>query len=187
MNRRELLKMISAATGTALVGGGALLTGCSQNPAKSAAGLQFTEQDIQLLDEVAETILPRTDTPGARDAEVGQFMTVFVRDCYTEEEQIQFHTGLVQLQEASEAAYGHSFLELDTEQRQELLRELDATARTHVEQSGEPHYFTMIKQLTLFGFFTSEPGATQALRYVAIPGRYDSCIDYQEGDRAWAT
>lgn len=193
MNRRELLKMISAATGTALVGGGALLAGCSRGPADSPDGnplavpLEFSPQDIQLLDEVAETILPRTDTPGAKDAEVGQFMTVFVRDCYTQDEQVQFHTGLIELQEASESAYGRKFLELDTEQRQELLRELDATARAHVEQNGEPHYFTMIKQLTLFGFFTSEPGATQALRYVAIPGRYDSCIDYQEGDRAWAT
>lgn len=193
MNRRELLKMISAATGTALVGGGALLSGCSRDPADSFAGdtsairLEFSEQDIQLLDEVAETILPRTDTPGAKDAEVGQFMTVFVRDCYTEEEQIQFHTGLVQLQETSETVYGRSFLELDSEQRQELIRQLDTTARAQVEQSGKAHYFTMIKQLTLFGFFTSEPGATQALRYVAIPGRYESCIDYQEGDRAWAT
>lgn len=192
MNRRELLKMISAATGTALVGGGALLAGCSQDSTNSAeltstTKLVFSEQDIQLLDEVAETILPRTDTPGAKDAKVGQFMTVFVRDCYTQEEQEQFHTGLVQLQEACEATYGHSFLHLETSQRQELLRQLDTTAKAHVEQTGNPHYFTMIKQLTLFGFFTSEPGATQALRYVAVPGRYDGCIDYEEGDRAWAT
>jgi hypothetical protein len=192
MNRRELLKMISAATGTAMVGGGALLTGCSQDSNYSVENvsprkLVFSAQDVQLLDEVAETILPCTDTPGAKDAEVGQFMTVFVRDCYTQEEQEQFHIGLVELQEASVAAYGHNYLHLETEQRQELLRQLDATAKAQVEQTGNAHYFTMIKQLTLFGFFTSEPGATQALRYEAVPGRYDSCIEYEKGDRAWAT
>lgn len=199
MNRRELLKMISAATGTALVGGGSLLAGCSRDPATtptttpaatgdaSSAQLEFGEQDVKLLDEVAETILPRTDTPGAKDAEVGRFMTVFVRDCYTQAEQVQFHTGLVQLEEASEAAYERKFLQLDAEQRRELVGRLDATAKAQVEQSGEAHYFTMIKQLTLLGFFTSEPGGTQALRHVAIPGRYDSCMDYQQGDRAWAT
>lgn len=192
MNRRELLEMISAATGMALVGGGALSAGCSRHPATTpapsgGASLEFGEQDIRLLDEVAETILPRTDTPGARDAGVGRFMAVFVRDCYTREEQVQFHTGLVQLQEASEAAHGRGFLQLDAGERRELVRQLDATARARVEQSGKAHYFTMIKQLTLFGFFTSEPGGTRALRHVAIPGRYDGCTDYREGDRAWAT
>jgi hypothetical protein len=49
------------------------------------------------------------------------------------------------------------------------------------------HYFTMMKQLTLWGFFTSEPGATKALRYVAVPGKYEGCIPYKKGDKAWAT
>ncbi|MEN9349871.1 MAG: hypothetical protein RL372_849, partial [Bacteroidota bacterium] len=49
------------------------------------------------------------------------------------------------------------------------------------------HYFTMIKQLTLWGYFSSEIGATQALRYVAIPGKYEGCIPYKKGDKAWAT
>jgi len=190
MNRRALLKMISAATGTALVGGGTFLAGCSRDPGTGEdrpLKLEFSEQDVVLLDEVAETILPRTDTPGAKDAQVGEFMTVFVRDCYTQQEQMQFHRGLVQLEEASQAAYGRKFLQLEPDERHELVRRLDATAKEQVEQSGKAHYFTMIKQLTLLGFFTSEPGGTQALRHVAIPGRYDGCTDYQEGDRAWAS
>lgn len=190
MNRRELLKMISAATGTAMIGGGALLSGCSREPSDSdisTAQLVFSVNDVQLLDEIAETILPRTDTPGAKDAQVGQFMTVYVRDCYTEKEQNLFHSGLVQLQETSLATYGQEFIDLVAEQRLELVQELDTQAKTQLAESDQPHYFTMFKQLTLFGFFTSEPGATQALQYVAVPGRYDGCIDYEEGDRGWAT
>ena len=57
-----------------------------------------------------------------------------------------------------------------------------------IEDKGPvPHYFTLMKQLTLFSFFTSEVGATKALRYVSIPGRYDGDMPYQKGDRAWAT
>jgi len=48
------------------------------------------------------------------------------------------------------------------------------------------HYFTMMKQLTLLGYFTSKPGATEALRYVPVPGRYEGCIPYTKGEKAWA-
>ncbi|MFQ3788070.1 gluconate 2-dehydrogenase subunit 3 family protein [Halomonas sp. A29] len=183
MNRRELLKMITVATGTALVGGNSLL-------AFSALGEPdrgFSDADIERLNELAETILPRTDTPGAKDAEVGAFMTVFVSACYTPQERSLFRHGLAQIEARSRAAHGRGFLELDDEQRRALVVELDREAKAQVEASGEPHYFTLMKQLTLFGFFTSEVGATQVLRYEATPGRYDGCTPYEEGEPAWAT
>jgi len=187
MNRRELLKLITAATGTAMIGSTGVIAGCASKE-EAAPSLSFTEQDVFLLDEVAETILPRTDTPGAKDAEVGQFMTVFVRDCYTEAEQAIFHSGMDQLNAAANEQYGRDFMNLSGEQRTEFIRALDAEAKA-VAAAGTtpPHYFTMMKQLTLFGFFTSQVGATQVLRYIAIPGRYDGCMPYEEGDRAWAT
>ncbi len=89
MNRRELLKLISAATGTVMIGG---LAGCVREMSEAPPGPGFSEADVTLLDEVAETILPRTDTPGAKDAGVGAFMKVFVTDCYTPEEQAIFHS-----------------------------------------------------------------------------------------------
>lgn len=184
MNRRELLKMITLATGTAIVGGNALLAGC----ARSTAPVQtFDTSDIALLDEVAETIIPRTDTPGAKDAQVGQLMTVMVNDCYTTEEQTIFHHGILELEAASLAEYGKGFMELSGDNRHSLVTALDAGAREYNAQHSDRHYFTMIKQLTLFGFFTSKVGATEVLRYEAVPGRYDGCVPYEEGDRAWAT
>lgn len=184
MNRRDLLKLITAATGTALIGGNALLAGCTTQNNKPQ--LSFTDEDVRLLDEVAEVILPRTDTPGAKDAEVGAFMRVFVTDCYTAEEQAVFHAGLVQLRERCQSELGENFMALTGEQSQSLLQALDAEAKAQVAAGGS-HYFTMIKQLTLFGFFTSEVGGTQVLRHIAIPGRYEGCMPYEEGDRAWAT
>ncbi len=186
MNRRELLKLITAATGTAMIGSTGVIAGCASKE-ETAPSYAFSEQDVLLLDEVAETILPRTDTPGAKDAEVGQFMTVFVRDCYTQDEQAIFHSGMAQLDAAAKEQYGSGFMDLSAEQRTEFIRALDAEAKAVAAAGGTPHYFTMLKQLTLFGFFTSEVGAKEVLRYIAIPGRYDGCMPYEEGDRAWAT
>ncbi len=185
MNRRDLLKMIAAATGTAMVGGSALLSGCARMVTEPDQS--FSAADVALLDEVAETIIPRTDTPGAKDAQVGQLMTVMVRDTYTQEEQEIFHRGLPKINAASQQAYGEPFIALTPEQRHSLVSALDAEAKVHNLNHADKHYFTMIKQLTLFGFFTSEVGAKEVLRYMAIPGGYDPCMPYEEGDRAWAT
>lgn len=187
MNRRDLLKMISATTGTAMIGANAaLLSGCSNNgdapTAEKALRYDLSERDVELLNEVAETILPRTDTPGAKDADVGPFMARFVEACYSPEEQAVFYTAIPQIEQRSEAEYDNSFLELSTEQRESVLRTFDREAR----QRGSDHFYTMVKQLTLFGFFTSEVGATQVLRHIPIPGRYEGCAPYEEGEPAWA-
>ncbi len=185
MNRRDLLKFITAATGTALIGGSGLLAGCATRDAQP--GYTFTDTKIALLDEIAETILPRTDTPGAKDAEVGKFMSVYVNDCYTPDEQATFHQGLAEFEKNCLIEFQRDFTALTTHEREDLLNRLDQQARAQVDAGGPPHYFTMVKQLTLFGFFTSEVGGTQVQRHVAIPGRFDGCMPYKPGDRAWAT
>jgi hypothetical protein len=189
MDRRELLKMVALLTGGAVIGGEVFLTGCT-NTDKTAAGAAFSKDDIAFLDEVAETILPKTNTPGAKDAQVGQFMTVMVNDCYEPKDQQTFHEGMKKLDEACNKMHGHSFIKATPEQRHDLLVSLDKEAKDY-QKSKKPedpnHYFTMIKQLTLMGFFTSKPGATEALRYVAVPGKYEGCIPYKKGDKAWAT
>ncbi|MBN7135975.1 Twin-arginine translocation pathway signal [Lysobacter enzymogenes] len=191
MERRELLKMIAAATGAAMIGVPAFVYG--QAPAASGSGA-FSEAEVAQLDEIADTILPRTRTPGAKDAGTGAFMATFVSDCYTPEYQAIFRAGLADLDKRA----GGRFVSLSAQARTELLRALDAEARQRINSMAiatgggnpkalKPHYFTMIKQLALFGFFTSKAGATQALRYVAVPGRYDGDAAYEPGTPAWAT
>src|ERR1700709_34118 len=99
MERRELLKMIAAATGMAIIGGDLFLSGCTNNP--GTVSTVFSPADIGFLDEVAETILPATKSPGAKAAKVGQFMTVMVNDCYNEADQKLFHEGIKKLDEAA--------------------------------------------------------------------------------------
>lgn len=187
MERRELLKMIAALTGGAVIGGEVFLSGCKNT---AIGGASFTPEDISFLDEVAETIIPATNTPGAKAAKVGKFMTVMVNDCYTDADRKIFHEGIDKLDEACSKTQGRSFMQASPEQRTTLLTALDKEAREYQKNKkiGDPgHYFTQMKQLTLLGYFTSKEGATQALRYIAVPGRYEGCVDYKKGDRAWAT
>lgn len=190
MDRRELLKMIVAATGAAMVGLPALVNG--QAPA-AGSKTAFSAADVATLDEIAETILPRTATPGAKDAGAGAFMATFVTDCYTAEQQSAFRAGLADIDKRA----GGPFVSLTAQDRTELLRTLDAEARkriVEVDDTGTaeaadavPHYFTMLKQLTIFGFFTSKVGATEVLKYVAVPGRYEGDVAYVPGTPAWGT
>jgi len=168
------------------------LSGCTNSPEKTIgmAGTNFSNDDIAFLDEIAETILPKTDTPGAKDAKVGEFMARIVKDCNTQDEQKTFLDGMKKLSDASKQQNGRPFLESTPEQRHDLLVALDKEQKAYTasKKEGDPtHYFRMMKELTLWGYFTSEPGATKALRYVAVPGKYEGCIDYKKGDKAWAT
>jgi len=192
MNRRDAISRVSLLLGGTILGAEAFLSGCHNAPGKNigGAGTNFSNDDVAFLDEVAETILPATDTPGAKEAKVGEFMTRIVRDCYTEKDQKIFVDGMQKLNAACKTKNGQSFLESSPEQRHDLLVDLDKEQKAYMagKKKDDPtHYFRMIKELTLWGYFTSEPGATKALRYVAVPGKYEGCVDYKKGDKAWAT
>ncbi len=189
MNRRDALSRVALIFGGTVIGAEAFLSGC-KTATKYGASLNFTSDDTAYLNEIAETILPATNTPGAKEAKVGEFMAVYVKDCYEEKDQKIFMEGMAKLDEACNTKNGKSFMECTPEQRHEFLVALDKEAKDYQKSKKEDdptHYFSLIKQLTLMGFFTSEPGATKALRYVAIPGRYEGCIPYKKGDKAWAT
>jgi hypothetical protein len=191
MNRRDALTRVSLLLGGTVLGAELWLSGCT-NPQKNigAGGLNFSNDDVAFLDEVSETILPATDSPGAKDAKVGEFMTRIVRDCYTPANQKIFTAGIHKLNEASKQKNGKYFMDATPEQRHDLLVGLDKEQKDYQAQKKKEdptHYFRMIKELTLWGYFTSEPGANKALRYVAVPGRYEGCIDYKKGEKAWAT
>lgn len=227
MNRRTAVQRVALLLGGTVLGAEMFLQyGCKPAANKDAAeaGAKtlpdfFTKEEIAYLDEIAETIIPRTDTPGAKDAKVGEFMNVMVRDCYRPEEQKVFREGMKKIEALSKEKYGNGFMQIQPEQRKELLTMLDKEAKEYTktpeykakkealdkkeaikdslerakgnfgyDKASIPrHYFRMMKELTLLGFFTSEPGATKALRYVAIPGKYEPCIPYNKGDKAWAT
>lgn len=201
MERRDAVKYISVLLGAAMVGGDAFLLGCKSNSGKTD---WLSPESVAYLDEIGETILPRTQTPGAKDAQVGKFMQVMVNDCYEEGDQKAFKEGMDKLNDASKKKFDKTFMEATPEQRKELLIQIDKEAKdyqksiseynkkedekynkdlSYKRQKKSPHYFTMMKQLTLLGYFTSKPALTQAVRYVAVPGKFEGCVPYKKGDK----
>lgn len=191
-SRREIIQRALTAAGfTALAGTGTLLSACASEQDRRLVAVSgtFTQAQMLWLDEVAETILPATTTPGAKAAGVGAFITVMVTDAYSPDERRIFMDGMLMLELECMRSFQRGYLEVDATQRHALLVRLDKAAHEHGLTLGAeepPHYFRMIKELTVLGYFTSEIGYTQAMRYVESPGRWDPCVEYTEGERAWA-
>lgn len=186
MNRRDAVQRIGLLLGGTIVGANAFLSGCKSDTGKE---MTFSGDDVAYLDEIADTILPATKTPGAKAAQVGKFMTVMVNDTYEEKDQKVFHEGMDKLNDRAEKEFKNAFMKLNPQQRHDLLVKLDAEQKDYMskKKADEPaHYFRMMKELTLLGYFTSKIGTTEARRYVAVPGSFDGCTSYEKGQKAWA-
>ena len=161
--------------------GGALSTqltaGLMGQVLNTGASVPVSAEQEKLLAEVAEVIIPTTDTPGAKAAGVAQFIVRVMRDCYQREEQEKFYAGLARLEGGKNSRYGKEFAELDAAQKNVVVRD---TAE------GNKAFFILMKQLTVAGYFTSEIGATKALAYLPIPGRFEGDVPLQPGQKAWA-
>ncbi len=208
MTRRDAVQRVAALLGgLALVDGERLEAFVFDAPAMDQAMAQgvgaFTAADVALLDEIAETILPETTTPGAKAAKTGAFMALMVTDAYTDGNQQAFRDGMRTLEEACRTATGTAFMEATPAQRLTLLEALDREQKTAMEERANaprsryppaerpdedepPHYFRLMKELALLGYFTSEIGYTKAMRYVESPGRFDPNAPHAPGDRSWA-
>jgi hypothetical protein len=186
MNRREAVWRIAVLMGGAMVGSEILLSG--QTIADKQPVAAFTDADRALLDEIGETIIPATDIPGAKAVKIGPFMTMMVTDCYDDKQHAVFAEGLVKINDACREKYGASFMDATPAQRTELANALDAAQKSHNHTKGKDdpaHYFRMMKELAILGYFTSEIGCTQAVKYVEVPGSYNGDYPYKKGDRAW--
>ncbi len=187
MNRREALAATASLFGASIIGSNLFLSGCGSPDRKP--GLLFSSTEIRLLDEIGETILPASaKSTGARAAQIGNFIQVIVTDCYDEKQQKVMKEGLSVFGDYCIKHAGADFLTLDATQKLEVLTKLDAETTDYAAKrtpADADHYFTMLKQLTIWGYFTSEQGATKSLRFVPIPGRYEGCVPYLKGQGAW--
>lgn len=189
----------------------AMLEGCKSNTATEAATSFALSTDYKgLVAEIAEIIIPKTTTPGAKDAGVGPFVEMMLKDCYKPSQQEYFVKGLDALEEASKKDNGgKKFLESTPEQQTALLKKFEAmsneeakkneTAKKIVdaetglaketkgkEEAPPVPFFKIMKELTLLGYFTSEVGCKESLAFVEVPGKYEGCVKMTPGQKAWA-
>ena len=199
MNRRELLQRVAWLMGGTISAPAvlAVLNGCSPKPSAGWHPLFLSQQEGAIVEEVAELIMPRTDTPGARDVGVPAFIDVILKDVYPAEDQARFVSGLKDFDSDAQRAHGKPFLELKPEQRLAFLQKTHDVAAV-AEQTQfqdvlpadrERPFVLMMKELTLLGFFTSQAGATKVLQYEPVPGGFQACIPIaQAGNgKQWAS
>ena len=179
VNRRELLQRVSWLLGGAVSAPAALaiLQGCSARQTGDAATAWapkfFKGEQAQVVAEIAEIIIPKTDTSGAQDAGVPSFIDLFLADVYDTAAQDRFNAGYAEFATAAKAS-GKSFLEQDPAQRIDTVKRSLAAAL-----AGERHprpFMLMVRELTLLGFYTSRPGILENMQYEAVPTVYHGCV-----------
>jgi hypothetical protein len=196
MNRREAVGRAAFLLGGAITFNslGAFAEGVMPaNNLPFDAKLLNAEED--LVAEIADTFIPdRKDIPGAKAAGLGPFIVMMIQDCYTSDIQMQFAKGLKTIEEVSQTQFQRSFKVLTLPERENIFKLFKAEALAQKKNRSTsngavapPHFFQLMSELTYLGYYTSEIGATKALRYVHIPGKYQSCVPLQAGQKAWAT
>ncbi len=180
MNRREVIKRTAILMGGAISAPAILgiLKGCKAKPGVDWNPQFFTQEQAFVISEVAEIIIPKTDTPGAKEAGVPAFIEQMIFECYSEENRDKFVNALNEFIKTAD------FPNLSTEKRTEYVFGEHEKA---IQEKTQPRPFVLtMKELTMLGFFSSQPGATQVLQYEAVPGRYIGCQPLEEVGKAWA-
>ena len=185
-NRRNLIK------GMALTLGGALSPACQQalnvKPAeRRISELPYDGYLQQIAHVSADLIIPETDTPGALQAGVGEFIDYVVASWYRAEERQRFIDGLNLLELQAQEKFSQPYVQLSNTQQTELLQQAEVRVKDVGSNFGSGDFFAQLKELTVVGYFTSEIGATQELNYVPMPGSYDGYHKFVPGDRQWSS
>lgn len=214
MERREAMRNVALLLGGAISASTFtfLFDSCTQSEKKAEGKHLFSADQETLITEISDVIIPDTDTPGAKAAGVGPFISMMVNECYPDDVQKDFIKGLEDVNKLSDDKFSKQFVKLTPEEKNQILREIaDNTIKTkkadkereradaennnnHPKKissrskvsTGKTYFFQLIRELTLLGYFTSEIGATKALAYLPIPGRFDGCVDLKPGQKTWA-
>jgi Gluconate 2-dehydrogenase subunit 3 len=179
MNRRNLLKGMSvvALSGSFPAILGEFISSCNNKEKTLRAGF-FSDEEFSLIEQVTDTLLPKTTTPGALEARVPYFIDLVVKNCMSQNDQQLIKKGLKTLE-----VPGQKFSTMSAADKLIAIRKMDEAA---FGNDPDKTWFPILKKLATIGYFTSREGMTTALNYVKVPGDYKACIPYKEGDMALA-
>jgi hypothetical protein len=144
----------------------------------------FTPEQLQMTGVIADLIIPTTDTPGALAVNVHGFLDTYLAECVSKQDQEIFLNGLKKINSLAENKFRKSFLTCKQKQQTQLLTAIEKSDSGFTPE--DKGFFTQFKSLTLFGYYTSEIGATQELAYLAIPGGYQGNFPFAKVGKAWA-
>lgn len=147
-----------------------------------------------LIADLADTIIPTTDTPGAKVAGVEVFIISVLSNCTTNVEQNLFLEGLADVENYCDRNYSKSFSACNAQQRISVLAHFENSElydskllnKINNKFFGAP-FFSKLKELTVQGYCNSQLGATKGLAFNFIPGQYHACIPLKANQKSWAT
>ncbi len=200
MDRRELLHRASLLMGGAISASAAtgILAGCVATPwmdgptPMGATGNFLTPLEMATTTAMADQIIPKTDTPGALDVGVPAFIDRMLASYYQQREHDIVRAGLTKVNADSQALRGVSFPQLTSDEQIALMKRYDreqydyTRANANMQPPPPPHFFRLVKELTILGFCTSEPGATKLMYYNQSPGPYRGDLPLSEVGKASA-
>ena len=175
MERRDILKASAIFLGYSLVGGAsvAVLNGCKADVSDGWKPSSFSMEDINMLAEVAERIIPKTDTPGAKDALVHRYLDEAVTYNFDEKEKQELLSGIKAFDDIAQSKFSKKFVSLAPDQMDQVIQQ---TVDDSKKEDKSFKIFPKIKGMVAAGYFTSEVGATQSLVYDPVPGPFQGCI-----------
>ncbi len=195
MNRREAIKKAAWMSGIALSAPSlvAALQGCSTDLTPDWTPAFFTDEEAVLVAELAETILPRTDTPGAKDALVHRFLDMWMSEYVPAESSAQMRESLRKFDETARSEHGSPFVDLDAATKLALVKRVNEEALQNRPGTQPPAGSTFpnfidFKEAVFVGFFTSQLVGEDVLAYNPIPGDYVGCLPLEEatGGKVWS-
>lgn len=175
MDRREAIKKTAYLLGSTISAttAAAILNGCQPTGQPDWQPKTLSLSEARLTGEIAETILPTSDTPGAKELFVDEFIDLMLTDCSDQKTIDQFKAGLGEVDQSAKTNHGKPFIKCSPTQQQEMVRQLDNNKK-------DAPFFRLFKELTLLGYFTSEYAMTELINFNPVPGSYKGCIDSDE-------
>lgn len=164
-----------------------VLSGCERPTGPDWTPSILSASQSEMIDTMAEIIIPATDTPGASAANVNRFIDAIVGEGWLEEDRTRFLEGLKAANGRCTKTYGAPFVDLSPVEQRAFVAELDdeTFGPDAAEADREnPSFYRMLKELVIVGYYTSEVAATQELRTNVVPGSYDGDVPYEEIGRA---
>lgn len=190
--KRQFLKSMTLLLGTgasaSLLSGAGLARAFQYHAGQetsSGRGRLFNTEQMKILRQVCDVVLPRTDTPSAAELDVHGFIEHQLITCFGEWQQQSAISVLTRIDSVSQQVFGSSFNQFSVEQQTQLLVALENQQQGFTEQDQQQ--FSQLKSLMVFGFFTTEVGATQALNYQAVPGGFKGSVSYKTLGKSWGS
>ena len=190
--KRQFLRGLTALMGTAAVSpfisGDALAIAFSYQPRANntvVAGNLFSLEHMKVLHDICAVVLPKTDTPSAAELDVHGFLDHQLSVCYDKEQQQQALDIVEKVNSQSKGHFTKEFIALSDSEQKNILVALEAEQLGFSTQDKQA--FKTLKSLLVFGFFTTEIGATQALNYQAVPGGFKGSVSYSSLKKSWGS